>query len=120
MAYLVEPLVTQMQEVLSAPPSPMDKQHFPKMDLEATMASHHPTLAPLVELETSALSTGVPAWEEQVPSRDKEPQAVFQDKVLDLRAPAWDLEADLHLSALGLDKLPEATALAHQAHKDLS
>lgn len=66
----------------------MDNQHFPLVDLEATWAPHHPTLAHLMELETSALYTGVSAGEAQVDSRvssrDKEPQAVFQDQVLDL------------------------------------
>lgn len=55
-AYLVEPLVAQVP-VVSAMFSPADKQDLPQVDLEVTLAPHHPTPAPSVELYNSAPPT---------------------------------------------------------------
>lgn len=83
-----------------------------------------------MELETWAPQTGVhleayvSVREARVDSpfsaRYKEHQTVFQGQVLDLGAPTSAREADLHFQALGQERMPEAVALPHQAHKDLS
>lgn len=47
---------------------------------------------------------------------------MFPDKVLDsqLGAPPLAREADLHLLAPGQERVPEAMALPHKAHQDIS
>lgn len=112
-AYLVEPLAlaSQVQEVVSAPLSPVDQQDLQQVDLEATMVPLHQPSAPIMELETSApqtwvhLEASVSAREAMVYSpflaRDKAHQAVFLDQVLDLGALTSAREADLHLQAPG-------------------
>lgn len=129
MAYLVQPLAlaAQVREVLLAS---VDQQDLQQVDLEATLVLHHPASALIMELETSApqisvhLEASVSVREALVDSpfsaRDKERQAVFLGQVLDLVAPTSAREQDLHLQAPGQERVPEAVALPHRAHKDLS
>lgn len=54
--YTLEPLVIRLLEAssVSAPLSPLDKQDFPPVELEAALAMDHWALTPLTELEALA------------------------------------------------------------------
>lgn len=129
MAYLEEFLVAQLP-VVSAMLSPLDKQDMvSSLDKqEATLASHHPAPTPLMGLRTSVPRKGMEAQvlsseaqaDSPVSDSDKGHQTVFPDQLLELGALTSAQETDLHLPAPGQERVPEAMALAHQAHRELS
>lgn len=112
----LECLVNQVSLVM-APITPLDHMDLPSVELEETSDQHHPTSAPLVELEASApptevdLEAPVPHSETQtdsaVLSRYKEHQTMFPDQALDWEAQAR--QADLQLPVL--EQVLETVAL---------
>lgn len=83
--YTVEPLAIRLLEAssVSAPLPPLDKQDFPPVELEATLAMDHWALAPLMELEATA-----PRADQVSDSLVSEHQTVFPDQAPDLEAQA--------------------------------